>query len=241
MKFRLTHLSIAVVFFASAASSQTVAIDVTVPEIGHESFGNYGIDHLVGSYYGSPDWSSFNASLTAADKLVFKLAAPTGYVFNYTPAAESIGAALWFGETTWRAPNATGGGLSVSLPVVVSLDGYTGRQPDRNSIIVRVSGDRRSVSLEGNLSLPAEAMSFSGFTVTADLSRFDTSALPAYTYTPNAFGARFQDIYRTSIPDPGPALSITAAVPEPGTYAMLLAGLTAVCVVSRRRCNRPAK
>jgi hypothetical protein len=74
--------------------------------------------------------------------------------------------------------------------------------------------------------------------MTVNLSQLSSESLALQTYTPNIFGARFQDVFSPlSNVDPGASLKLVAVVPEASTWLMLSLGIGILAIGSRRNAK----
>jgi PEP-CTERM motif len=220
--------------------SNAMSLDVTATEVTHNYYpGGATVDYMMGSLWGAAASPSFSANFSTEDIFSLTLSAPTGYQFKATPAAGSIGSILSIGSplSMWIAPQ-WNGGLRYSLPTTVSLGNFSGPAWYNDTTGVSVDTDGKALMLQGGLWWSGNAeMSFSSITITADLSSLSNKNFSTENFHPDlATVILFQNVLaQGSRVDPGPAINLVASVPEPETYAMLLAGLGLVGLIARRK------
>lgn len=234
MKNKLSTATLAFAVFAGSALAANDPISMTVDNMPHEFFGNYGIDYMVGSYYGASDWPTFTSNLSTATSLIFELNAPVGKAFQFTASPNSIGVNLFIGSTTWTAAGASFAGVKSFLPTAVSFTNFSGVAAGSSSVHFKITQDGKGLSSEGYLAwLGVDYLSFTGIRLKVDVSSLVGKSFVSQSYVPNGFGARFQDVFSPIMnTDPGASLRLTSAVPEPSSLMLLLGGYALLLLAS---------
>lgn len=243
--FSLKSLSVGVALVAGAMSAQAAQSN-TFDTLYGENFGS-------GSSYSTTFLGGVNATFDAKVGSVagnFSLKPWNG--FQGIGVSPQSGPERTFGEidigetiTGTFSQGITIGSVSLSL----LFDGPEYRDVQENAVISVVYADQTTASFNLIANGGATSANWSGFGTLTNLSPATNVDAGAWMLSNNPFG----DKRVTSItfgadygkPAPGckncnnqsdyTLVSITAAVPEPETYAMMLAGLAAIGAVARRK------
>jgi len=229
-KFRLLALVATLPTFVTAQ----VVVTSTATAIFHDylSGTSQSYDYIVSSGFGGASAPAFTADLKSASEFVYHIQAPAGYAFQIEFPTFTVATAYFAFETYWSSGATLNPGLNVAN-VAFTFDGYDGPGLGTGTLPFKITGDGLSLGMTGSQFIARGTHTFTGFSIAADYSNFDTTSWSEGSYSPFPFRIYYYTLGYGGI-DPGQHLSLVA-IPEPSTVALVIG----ICAALAACCRTP--